>query len=81
MTLDCCDVDHEYVTKAKSLLNNVEQKVIDVANDSCQRARNMFLGCISTDNRWSDCKNGSEATTILIDKVTPYGEFCLEKIL
>ena len=32
MTLDCRDVDHESVTKAKSLLDNVEQKAIDCAN-------------------------------------------------
>ena len=47
--LDCCDVDHESATKAKSLLDNIEYEANDCANESCQRARNMFSGCVPTD--------------------------------
>lgn len=70
MTLDCCSVDHESITKAKSLLNDTEERSIQGANDSCQRARRAFSGHFATDTRWSGSKNGSEATTILIDEIT-----------
>lgn len=69
-TLDCCDVDHESISKPKSLLGEVEERSIASANESCKRARSMFSGKASTDTRWSGCKNGSEATTILIDEIT-----------
>lgn len=62
MTLDCCGVDYESITKAKSLLNGVEERSIQGANDSCQRARRTFPGHFATDTRWSGSKNGSEIT-------------------
>ena len=70
LILDSCGVNHEILTKTTSLLPNVEKKMIDCANKSCENARREMSGFASIDTRWSGQKNGSESTTSWIDYIT-----------